>query len=127
MANSVVYTRDGDYGTTIAANAGPIMQGASGMVMLFTLKDTGGTAINLTGYTVTGKLEAPDGTVAAVTGAVAVTGSAASGEFGWTVNSADTEDYGNFKIWFTFVKAVSPTYVSFPAGLAIVENKDVSS
>jgi hypothetical protein len=126
MANNIVYANDGDFGTTYRSGIGAIMQGASGMVMLFTLKDTGGTAIALTGYTVTGKMEAPDGTVAAITGAIAVTGSAASGEFGWTVASADTEDYGNFKIWFTFVKAVSPTYVSFPAGLAIVENKDVS-
>lgn len=127
MANSEVFARDGDYGTTQAGKVGSIMQGSSGMVMLFTLKDMAGTAIALTGYTVTGKIESPTGTVAAITGAIAVTGSAASGEFGWTVASADIATDGNSKVWFTFTKTDNPTYVSFPAALAIVENKAVSS
>lgn len=127
MANNVVRTNDGSYGADMAGQVGPIMQGQAGTELLITLKDLEGNAVNLTSYTVTGKITQVNTNITAtLTGATAVTANAASGEFSWTTHADDVAESGDYELWFRFTRTSNPTYVSFPVILKVVDDPDAS-
>lgn len=127
MANNVVRTNDGSYGADMAGQVGPIMQGQAGTELLITLKDLEGNAVNLTSYTVTGKITQVNTNITAtLTGATAVTANAASGEFSWTTHADDVAEAGDYELWFRFTRTSNPTYVSFPVILKVIDDPDAS-
>jgi len=126
MANNIVYSNDGEYGSLREGQVGPLMQAQAGVVMLFTLRDLTNTAIDISGYTVTGKLKNRNtAVVGSITGATVVTGSAASGEFSWTTHANDVAEDGTYLLWFTLTKASSPTFVTLPLEMEIRDDEAV--
>lgn len=127
MSNNTLYTNVGEYGNYRTGQVGPIVQGQSGVVMLFTIYDLAGQAVDLTGYTITGKLRQKETQVVAeLVGATAVTANADDGELSWTTDADDIGESGEYAIWFRATRAGYPTYITFPTPLVIVEDDDVS-
>jgi len=127
MANNTLYTNNGVYGTNTVGNVGSLMQGQTGVVMLFTLKNLAGTAIDISSYVVTGKLtQKSSGTTAALTGTVAVTANAASGEFSWTTSAADVGEEGDYILWFSLTRGSNPDFVTLPLTFAVIDDPDAT-
>lgn len=127
MSNNVLYTNAGEYGNYRTGQVGPIVQGQAGVEMLFTVHDLAGEAVDLTGYTITGKLRhISSQTIAALVGATEVTGNAAAGEVSWTTGADDIGESGEYALWFRATRAGYPTYITFPTPLLVVEDDDVS-
>ena len=117
MTNNTIRTNTGTYGVSDTAAIGPLMQGQAGVVMTFTLTDLGGTAVNLTGLTITGTItNNQTKATAALQGAIALV-TPASGIFSWTTHADDVGTAGSFKIIFT----VGASLITLPAHLAIIE------
>lgn len=117
MANNTIRTNIGTYGVSDTAAIGPLMQGQAGVVMTFTLTDLAGTAINLTGKTITGTItNNQSGATAALAGALALV-TPASGIFSWTTHEDDVGTAGDFSLVFT----AGATIITLPAHLAILE------
>ena len=117
MANNAVYANIGTYGVNDQPQVGPLMQGQAGVVMTFTMTDLAGTAINLTGKTITGTItNNQSGATAALAGALALV-TPASGIFSWTTDAADVGTAGDFSLVFT----AGATIITLPAHLAILE------
>ena len=117
MTNNTIRTNTGTYGVSDTAAIGPLMQGQAGVVMTFTLTDLGGTAVDLTGLTITGTItNNQTKATAALQGAIALV-TPASGIFSWTTHADDVGTAGSFKIIFT----VGTSLITLPAHLAIIE------
>ena len=117
MTNNTIRTNTGTYGVSDTAAIGPLMQGQAGVVMTFTLTDLAGTAVNLTGLTITGTItNNQTKATAALQGAIALV-TPASGIFSWTTDADDVGTAGSFKVIFT----VGTSLITLPAHLAIIE------
>ena len=117
MTNNTIRTNTGTYGVSDTAAIGPLMQGQAGVVMTFTLTDLSGTAVNLTGLTITGTItNNQTKATAALQGAIALV-TPASGIFSWTTDADDVGTAGSFKVIFT----VGTSLITLPAHLAIIE------
>ena len=117
MTNNTIRTNTGTYGVSDTAAIGPLMQGQAGVVMTFTLTDLSGTAVNLTGLTITGTItNNQTKATAALQGAIALV-TPASGIFSWTTHADDVGTAGSFKVIFT----VGTSLITLPAHLAIIE------
>lgn len=118
MANNTIYTNTGTYGSSSAANIGPLMQGQAGVVMRFTVAGLDGTAINLTGLTITGTItNNQTNATGSLAGAIALV-TPASGIFSWTTDADDVGTAGEFTLIFT----IGSSMITLPAHLSIVTN-----
>lgn len=75
--------------------------------------DAAGTALVLTGATLTGTIKNSAGTVRDITGTLTVT-TAASGIFSWEYSAADVLTSGNFTVQFTATFVAAPTVAKTP-------------
>lgn len=75
------------------------VQGATHTPQRITWLDTDDTPLNLTGATITGKIQDSGGTTRAITGTLSVV-TAASGIFSWTYSTADVATAGRYQVQF---------------------------
>ena len=123
MANNTIHTNTGTYGVNDAPAVGPLMQGQAGVVMTFTMTDLGGTAVNLTGLTITGTItNTQTKATAALAGAIALV-TPASGIFSWTTHEDDVGTAGEFLL--TFKSGTS--LITLPSYLSILETPAAST
>ena len=118
MTNNTIRTNVGTYGVSDTAAIGPLMQGQAGVVMTFVLTDLAGTAVNLTGLTITGTItNNQTKATAALQGAIALV-TPASGIFSWTTDADDVGTAGEFTLIFT----IGSSMITLPAHLSIMTN-----
>lgn len=91
----------------------PMIQGALTPAQVITWTSEDGTALNLTGATITGRMRSLlSRSSRAITGTLAIV-TAASGIFSWTPSAADVADADFFEVTFTATYSVSQIVKTF--------------
>jgi len=122
MANNAVYANIGTYGVNDQPQVGPLMQAQSGVLMLFTLADLTGTAIDLSGLTLSGTITNNlTSETAALAGALTIV-TAEDGIFSWLTDADDVGTAGEFALIFQAGEDI----ISLPAHLSILETPGAS-
>lgn len=122
MANNAVYANVGTYGVNDQPQVGPLMQAQSGVLMLFTLADLTGSAIDLSGLALSGTITNNlTSETAALAGALTIV-TAEDGIFSWLTDADDVGTAGEF----TLIFQAGEDIISLPAHLSILETPGAS-
>jgi hypothetical protein len=101
------------------------VEGARHTAQQITWTDEDGTAVNLTGSTITGYKKAnSDGTISALDGALALV-TPASGIFSWTYGATDVGTVGTYKVQFIATYGDSTKDKSLAYDWEVIDGYDV--